>query len=121
MGLFGEDIIRDDGANQSDGGYHTAFLRGRSAEPLSEWFDGGFQGIGEKVVKTGMDAVTKVRCIIPSDPENLLDEFLLEDNPALCPFQDGDFVGIQATAAPKDQFTAVNLVSLETVCHFHLL
>ena len=88
---------------------------------LSEWFDGGFQGIGEKVVKTGMDAVTEISRIVPFDPEDLLDELLLEDNPAFGPFQDGNLVGVEAAAAPEDQLTAVNLVSLETVCHFHLL
>ena len=67
-----------------------------------------------------MDAVAEIRCVIASHPENLVDELMLVDNPALGPFQDGDLVGFKPSTATKNGFTTINLVCIKAVCHAHL-
>ncbi len=85
-----------------------------------ERFDCGFNRVCIKIVKGCGEAVTETGGVVAFDPKELVDELVFVDEPAFGALDDGDFVGFKATTAAEDEFTTVDLVCFEAVCHLIL-
>ena len=79
-----------------------------------------FKRVGIKIVKWCGEAVTETCGVVAFDPKELVDELVFVNEPAFGALDDGDFVGFKTTTAAEDEFTTVDLVCFEAVCHLIL-